>query len=460
MVYSVLVASFVAIAAATIDRLFAIWGLPRRYLWVSALLIAGLAPVVAATSNAPSRLTPPPLEGPPANTVSLNRSAVTAAPLQIPLSVRAMRVLRRADRPAQTLWLATSTIALVAFLGALIALRMRRASWKTATVDGHPAWIAPDVGPAVVGFMQPRMVLPEWALQLRDTERQFVVRHESEHIRAGDPRLLLVAGLLLVAMPWNPALWWMTRQMRLAMEIDCDARVLSGIDAIREYGMLLLAVHERRGRYLPLVASLTEQRAFLERRILAMTASRPSYPRLVSAALGLVACAAAIAVAQTPVPQGPDPRAAANSARTREEIGPKTRDLIQKLVTDYYPAVMQGTSPINRITFVLDKDGSYVTSAAWTDTAMARRSGTATKAGAGGPSAQGGEDKRTFESVRMIIGAGRRGDGSRGEPRSAGSGDLGALGFPNIKDDAVMNTQSAMSLAPTPLSVVVIRLKT
>jgi hypothetical protein len=285
-----------------------------------------------------------------------------------------------------------------------------------------------------------------------------VLRHESEHIRAGDPRLLLVAGLVLVAMPWNPALWWMMRRMRLAMEIDCDARVLRGIDAIHAYGMLLLAVDERRGRNLPLVASLTEQRAILERRILAMTASRPSYPRLVSTALGLVACAAAIAVAQTPVPQGA--AGVAGSGATPHEIAQRTHELIQKLVTDYYPTVMEGVSPINRITFVLDKDGNYVTSAAWTDTAMLRRSTAATTTpDAGASFAQTGAAKRAFESVRVVLGAGVSGGGGRVAAASTGVRDFGGVGFPNITSDAVMTTQSASSLAPTALSVFLIRLK-
>ena len=195
-----------------------------------------------------------------------------------------------------------------------------------------------------------------------------------------------------------------------------------------------------------------------------MTASRPNYPRLVSAALGLVACAAAVAVAQTPVPQVADDRAASASATARNELGPQARDLIQNLVADKYPTVMQGASPINRITFVLDKEGNYVTSKAWTDTTMARRPMAATTARtAGGPSAQGGETRRTFESVRMMIGAGTRYPGrnvpAAGKGDGAGVSDFGAYGFPNITNDAVMHTQSAMSLAPTPLSVLVIRLK-
>jgi len=469
MVYSVLVASLIALAAATIDRLFAVWRLPRRYLWLTAMMVAAVAPLVAATSNGPSRLTPPPLERPPARTASLPRPTVTIAPLRIPLTLRAMRVLRRADRPAQVLWMAASAIALGAFLRAFIVLRTRRASWKTATVEGHPAWIAPDVGPAVVGLMRPRIVLPEWALRLGDTERGLVLRHESEHIRAGDHRLLLLAGLLLVAMPWNPALWWMTRRMRLAMEIDCDARVLRGTNAMHEYGMLLLAVDERRGRTLPLVASLTEQRALLERRILAMTASPPSYPRLVSATLVLVACAAAIGAAQTPIPKA-NGRVAAG-ATTDREIAQQTVERVDQLVTDYYPTVMQGASPINRITFVLDADGNYVTRAAWTDTTLLRPSAATTPVG-GVPIAPSVGGKRAFDEVRMVIGAGRRGDGGRslaaadtgagmsvrGRAQPDGVSDFGAVGFPNITSDAVMSTQSVSRRTPTPLSVFIIRL--
>jgi hypothetical protein len=365
-----------------------------------------------------------------------------------------MRVLRQADGPAQILWITTSAIALGAFLGAFIVLRRRRASWTIATVDGHTTWIALDVGPAVVGFVRPRIVLPAWALQLGETDRGLVLRHESEHIRAGDPRLLLIAGLLLVAMPWNPALWWMTRRMRLAMEIDCDARVLRGSDATREYGLLLLAVCERRGATLPLVAALAEQRDLLERRILAMTASRPTYPRLVSTALGLVACAAAIAVAQTPVPRV-DSRAPAGSAPPRAEVARQAYGLIQKLVADYYPTVNQGASPINRITFVLDADGNYLTSAAWTDTAMASRSTAAV------PVTPDVSATREFESMRVVLGAGASGVGGRrvSPPGTGAVRDFAAVGFPNITSDAVLNTQSGSSATPSPLSVFIIRLK-
>ena len=70
--------------------------------------------------------------------------------------------------------------------------------------------------------------------------------HEGEHIRAGDPYLLLGAALALVLMPWHPVLWRQVRRLRLAIEIDCDARVLGRTENPRSYGELLLQVARRR----------------------------------------------------------------------------------------------------------------------------------------------------------------------------------------------------------------------
>ena len=139
MLYSVLVASFIALAAATIDRLFGIWRLPGRYVWLGAMILASVAPLVAAT-GAPSRLTPPPLERPPVRAVSLSPHTMTVASLRIPLAVRAMRVLRRADRMAQVLWIATSAIVLGVFLRAFIALRAKtRAYFEANSVSVFPS---------------------------------------------------------------------------------------------------------------------------------------------------------------------------------------------------------------------------------------------------------------------------------------------------------------------------------
>ncbi len=56
--------------------------------------------------------------------------------------------------------------------------------------------------------------------------RAIALAHEREHIMARDRLLSLFALVLLIVMPWNPALHWQVRRLRLAIEVDCDARVV------------------------------------------------------------------------------------------------------------------------------------------------------------------------------------------------------------------------------------------
>src|SRR6266487_6960503 len=67
----------------------------------------------------------------------------------------------------------------------------------------------------------------------------------------------------LVLMPWNPALWWQVRRLRLAVEIDCDGRVLARGGTPPEYFELLLQVGRRRARFALAVPALGEPASFL-----------------------------------------------------------------------------------------------------------------------------------------------------------------------------------------------------
>jgi hypothetical protein len=139
-------------------------------------------------------------------------------------------------------------------------------------------------------------------LSLERSAQDLMLRHEMEHIRAGDPRTLAVAGTALVLFPWNAALWWLVRRLRTAMELDCDARVIRAVGGPRAYGMVLLAVGERYTVPLPLAASLVEPRSLLERRIRAMTTPRPRRPLLVSLPFAAIAVLAVTAASGAPRP--------------------------------------------------------------------------------------------------------------------------------------------------------------
>ena len=113
---------------------------------------------------------------------------------------------------------------------------------RIAVIDGVPVVVTDAIGPATVGLLRSRVLLPRWVLALPGAERQYVVRHEEEHRRAHDGRLLFVMSLPLLLMPWNLAMWWQIRRLCLAVEVDCDNRVVHGLGNATAYGELLLKV--------------------------------------------------------------------------------------------------------------------------------------------------------------------------------------------------------------------------
>jgi TonB family protein len=126
-----------------------------------------------------------------------------------------------------------------------------------------------------------------------------ILDHESEHLEAGDLRLLVLASVFPVVFPWSLPTWWMWHRLRLAVEGDCDLRVLKRNPlATRAYMELLLSVGRRLPQGRVAAAMLSEPERTLARRIRTMTTPIPRRPFLrgvlliaVGALLIGVACA-------------------------------------------------------------------------------------------------------------------------------------------------------------------------
>jgi TonB family protein len=149
--------------------------------------------------------------------------------------------------------------------------------------------------------------MPRAVLDLEEPLRRLVLRHEREHCTAHDPRLLTIAAGVVVLLPWNPALWLIARRLHLALEIDCDARVLaSGADSL-SYSRLLLLIAQRRGA-IPLAPTLAAHASHLERRIIAMQ-TRLVPPRKVHLAAAATALVVGLAGAcSSAAPDAPSAR--------------------------------------------------------------------------------------------------------------------------------------------------------
>ncbi len=109
-------------------------------------------------------------------------------------------------------------------------------------VDGVSVLVTDVLGPATVGVWRSKVLIPRWVLALPGAQRQYVLRHEEEHRRANDALLLLVASIPLIIVAWNLPMWWLLRRLRLAVEMDCDNRVVDALGNRDFYGELLLKV--------------------------------------------------------------------------------------------------------------------------------------------------------------------------------------------------------------------------
>src|SRR6185436_19496229 len=148
------------------------------------------------------------------------------------------------------------------------------------------------------GIADMEVVLPEWVLSFDRSLLDLVLAHEQEHRNARDPMLLFGVAVLVCLMPWNLALIWQARRLRSAMEVDCDARVLRRYPDTERYGLLLLAIAQRRSAASPiLVATMSEPAANLSRRFAAMKDNQISRIRLAAlCAFGIIAIVVAGAI--------------------------------------------------------------------------------------------------------------------------------------------------------------------
>ena len=164
------------------------------------------------------------------------------------------------------------------FAGILTLVRLRR-RWAPQLLDGVPVLVSHDLGPAVVAWPRPAIVLPAWAVALPTAERTLILLHEREHLRAGDAWLRLGASRITAAIPWNPVAWFLARRLATAIEVDCDARVLRAHPHRRRYAELLLAMAGGGGAP-SVIPALSEGITQLERRIDIMHAPTPRHARV------------------------------------------------------------------------------------------------------------------------------------------------------------------------------------
>ena len=244
-------------------------------------------------------------------------------------------------------WVVVSALLVVGALVGAARFTWRRRGWEDGSLLGRRVMWSRDSGPAVVGLVTSRIVLPAWVAGAGRARQELVLAHEEEHLGAHDVQLRFLAALLLFAFPWNPALWIQYHRLCLAVELDCDRRVMQRWpDRRRLYGDLLLRVGTGGGALPAMaVAALAERRSGLEQRIRSLLSKAPEV-RMAQAAFLAFGAILVVGIAvmvpgivregsqEAPVPESSaevERRATLEEARAREMAVKMEMEMLRRL---------------------------------------------------------------------------------------------------------------------------------
>jgi beta-lactamase regulating signal transducer with metallopeptidase domain len=301
MAYALVVAVLVSVAALIAERVARLRRWPARWIWIAALLSSIALPLLFGSQRARSSAEP---------AAALVTLAAVAEP---PVYARSPIAWIGGDgaTPARRVtvdswllggWAAMSVLVLATLTMGWLQLRHRLRSAVESQMNGVRIAVTHDVGPAVVGIVRPRIVIPQWLMHEDTRTQAIVITHEQQHVRAHDIRVLGGALLMALLLPWNLPLWWQLRRLRFAMEVDCDARVLRAGQLPSPYSAVLLSVATHLVPLRAAAAGLSESGSSLEKRIRIMHTPPRERWRLLAALLASCSVASIVVAANVTTP--------------------------------------------------------------------------------------------------------------------------------------------------------------
>lgn len=324
ILYCVVVATLVASAARAADALARIIGYRVRWIWLGALGLTAYLSISSAVQRVerPQSLmllvptSQNALVAPVHQTwIQIARAFVSRADhtMTQPLALVARAIDQTASASTTTYaafaWMIVSLVLATIFAAIIYRFQSARRHWPVSQVQDVAVRVSPTVGPIVIGLVRPEIIVPQWLLRRSVDEQQLAVAHEQEHLRARDPLLLSIGWFLVIAAPWNAAVWYMLSRLRLAIELDCDARVLRRGAAPRAYGSLLIEVAQNASPLTLSALGLADESSQLYQRILALRGSAGAFARTRAVGAGLVAAAGLLVACSItpPPPSAPAP---------------------------------------------------------------------------------------------------------------------------------------------------------
>jgi beta-lactamase regulating signal transducer with metallopeptidase domain len=191
---------------------------------------------IAASVQSTLTISSPPAE---ASAGSLSLHEIAKAKVQKPATIEWMRVAAMA-------WVGGVVIMMLRAMRALVgAGRLRR---RCVPIEAPAMVLLLDVvrssmriarrvklaaseqitSPAVIGILWPTILLPASVISGTDAQTlRMILAHELAHVRRHDYLVNLFQLLIEAILFFNPAVWWISRQIRIEREACCDARAIA-----------------------------------------------------------------------------------------------------------------------------------------------------------------------------------------------------------------------------------------
>ena len=205
---------------------------------VAEIVVATFAPARVVAIPDPWRMASDALPA----VVSLWLAGVTLFSLRFIVQwLRARRLVTDHAQPACEPWLAMSRR-----LGAALGVRHAVRLLESTAVQV----------PAVVGLLRPVVLLPANTITgLLPGQLEMILAHELAHIRRHDFLVNLLQAAVETLLFYHPAVWWISRQVRIEREHCCDDLALSVCGSPLQYARALTRLEELRAGLVPLALS-------------------------------------------------------------------------------------------------------------------------------------------------------------------------------------------------------------
>lgn len=228
------------LAALGLERLLGIWHLRCRDVWALTLVASATTPAILVYC---AFRDPNPLEWQLSTELSFSAGMVN--PNELVNYIRKL-VSDEMGTWVGGVWLASSIGFVGLQLWGLCRLGVSARRWKPCHVEGTSVLLSDDVGPGAIGVFRPKIVVPRWLITADPNIRIAALAHEREHVEKRDQLLVVLGLIVLSTMPWNFAPSFQFERLCLAIEVDCDERVVSSKILDRQtYAAALLALWKR-----------------------------------------------------------------------------------------------------------------------------------------------------------------------------------------------------------------------